>query len=192
MRFATGGGADFAVFENGFASAGGAGVAGQLFAELAFVEVSTNGIDFARFPSLSFTGNTVGAYGTIDPTDVYNLAGKHANAYGDSWGTPFDLDSLLDDPDNVSLVTTGLLDLSNVNFVRIVDIPGDGSTTDSQGNPIYDGWYTWGSGGFDLDAIGVINNSLNTPIPEPATFALYASCLVGGLVAFQRRRFGRA
>jgi hypothetical protein len=43
-------GPDFAVFENGFISAGGAGVYGQIFAELGYVEVSTNGSCFARFP----------------------------------------------------------------------------------------------------------------------------------------------
>ncbi len=91
-------GADLVVFENGFISAGGAGVAGQVFAELAYVEVSSDGIHFARFPSRSLTPARVGAYGTVDPTNVFGLAGKHVNAYGDSWGAPFDLDWLSDHP----------------------------------------------------------------------------------------------
>jgi hypothetical protein len=41
--------------------------------------------------------------------------------------------------------------------VRIVDIAGDGSTTDSAGNGIYDSWVTWGSGGLDVDAVGVVH-----------------------------------
>jgi hypothetical protein len=36
-----------------------------------------------------------------------------------------------------------------------VDIPGDGSFHDSSDRPIYDAWQTVGSGGFDLEAIGV-------------------------------------
>jgi hypothetical protein len=171
-----GAGADFATFENGFISGGGAGVAGQVFAELGYVEVSTDGIDFARFPSVSLTEDQVGAYGTIDPTDVYNLSGKHVNAYGDSWGTPFDLDDLLDH----QLVLEGLVDLDEINYVRIVDIPGDGSFVDSQGNAIYDAWVTWGSGGTDFEALGVINQ-----VPEPATMAMLG---LGGLFLRKRRK----
>ena len=82
MPIVNGDGADFAAFENGFISAGGAGVAGEIFAELGYVEVSSNGTHFARFASDSLTPDLVGAYGTADPTDVYNLVGKHCNAYG--------------------------------------------------------------------------------------------------------------
>lgn len=140
-------GADFAVFENSFGS--GAGV----FAELANVEVSSNGTDFARFPSVDLTSGPVGAYGTIDPTNVYNLSGKHVNAYGNTWGTPFNLDDLT----THSLVLSGDLDLNAVTQIRLVDVPGDGTFKDSLGNSIYDAWVTWGSGGSDLDALGVIN-----------------------------------
>jgi hypothetical protein len=141
-------GADVAIFENGFvAEAGGS------MAELAYVEVSTDGVTFARFPSVSLTPGLVGGYGTVNPTEVYNLAGKHTNAYGVSWGTPFDLDDLAADP----AVLSGAVDLMDINHVRVVDIPGDGSFTDSLGNPIYDAWVTWETGGFDLDAIGVLN-----------------------------------
>lgn len=167
-----GAGADFVVFENGFISLGGAGVAGQVFAELAFVEVSTDGVNFARFPSISLTADLVGAYGTVDPTDVYNLAGKHVNAYGDSWGTPFDLNDLADD----ASVVAGLVDLNRINYVKIIDIPGDGSRTDSEGRPIYDAWYTWGSGGFDLEAIGVIHTAI--AVPEPAQWASLAGLIL--------------
>lgn len=159
-------GKDFAVFENGFVSeytTGEGSRAGEMFAELAYVEISTDGIHFSRFPGKSLTAEAVGAYGTLDPTDVYNLAGKHANAYGDSWGTPFDLDDLLDD----DFVLDGSVDLMEINYVRIVDIPGNGHYLDSLGNPVYDAWLTWGSGGFDLEAVGVINQ-----VPEPSAYAL--------------------
>lgn len=166
-----GAGADFAVFENGFFSnftipATGS-VEGTLFGELAYVEVSSNGVDFARFASHCLQPARVGAYGTFDPTGYYNLAGKHANAYGQSWGTPFDLDGLRDH----ALVLSGAVDLNNIGYVRLIDIPGSGDFLDAYGNPIYDAWVTWGSGGADLDAIGVLNTAI-APIPEPATFTL--------------------
>lgn len=167
-------GPDFAIFENGHISAGGDGLAGQIFAELAFVEVSTDGVTFVRFPSVSLTPQQVGPYGTIDPSNVYNLAGKHVNAYQQSWGTPFNLSDLANTPQ----VLNGEVDLDNVNFIRIVDIPGSGFFNDAaallidpatidpdtglggtpyaQNHSIYDAWVTWGSGGFDLDAVGVI------------------------------------
>ena len=169
-------GPDFALFENGFISAGGAGVAGQILAELAYVEVSTDGANFARFPSISLTLSQVGPYGTVEPTDVYNLAGKHVNASGDSWGTPFNLDDLLDH----AYVLSELVDLAEINYVRLVDMPGDGSFPDSANNPIYDAWLTWGSGGLDLEAVGVINQA-----PEPLSLWML---LCGGLALLRRGR----
>lgn len=170
-------GYDFAVFENGILSqfnTGGGSVAGKMMAELAFVEVSTDGFVFARFPSVSLTAGRVGPYGTIDVTDVYNLAGKHPNADSVCVGTPFDLDDLRDHP----LVREGRVDLERICFVRIVDIPGSGAFMDQArefvdpatydpnsmphfspyltGHPIYDAWLTFGSGGFDLEAVGVL------------------------------------
>lgn len=154
-------GPDFAVFENG------SGSASSLFAELAHVEVSTDGITFARFPSISLTPAPVGALEHLDPRRVHNLAGKHVNnAYSanPSWGTPFDLAELAAHP----AVLAGDVDLRNIRFVRIVDVPGTGDFADALGQPIYDPWYTalpvWtaihgNSGGFDLDAVGVLNST---------------------------------
>lgn len=160
VPIADGTGPDFAVFENA-ALTGSA-----LFAELAYVEVSSDGNTFARFPSVSLTPSPVGGYGTIDPTGVYNLAGKHPNTAGTSFGTPFDLAELATD----AAVLSGNLDLNDVRYVRIVDIPGSGDFKDSLGNPIYDAWVTWGSGGFDLDAIGVLN-AASQPGNLPVTCA---------------------
>lgn len=148
-------GADFVIFENGFASEGVAGVAGQIVGELAYVEVSSDGINFARFPSRSLTPSAVGPYGTIDPGNVFNLAGKHGNAYGQSWGTPFDLAQLAAD----TLVVGGQVNLNGIRYIRIVDIPGNGAFKDSQGAAIYDAWVTIGSGGFDLEAVGAISQN---------------------------------
>ena len=140
-------GPDFVVFENGFISTsnqGGFGVGG-ISAELAYVEVSADGVNFVRFPATSLTTAVVGPYGTIDPTNVYNLAGKHTNSYGKSWGTPFDLTQV------------GLL---QIRYIRLVDIPGNGAFKDQAGRSIYDAWLTSGSGGFDLEALGSISTRM--------------------------------
>jgi PKD repeat protein len=150
VTIVNGPGADFACFENGFISGSGPNV----FAELGYVEVSTDGVNFVRFPSVSLTAGQAGGYGALDATKLYNLVGKHVNAYGDSWGTPFDLSDLAQMPE----VLDGRVDINNINFVRIVDIPGNGHWTDSLGNPIYDAWPTWGTGGLDFEALGVINS----------------------------------
>lgn len=171
-------GYDFVVFENGFVSSANLGidfVAGQMFAELGYVEVSSNGEDFVRFPAVSLTAEPVDfLFGTIEADKVHNLAGKHPNAYGTCTGTPFDLQEIADDPKVVS----GLVDINDIKYVRIVDIPGSGDYYDeavmhfdpdtwpvwdcyANNHPIYDAWDTSSvplhpSGGFDLEAIGVL------------------------------------
>ncbi len=167
-----GNGYDFAVFENGLVSlkdTAAGSIAGQMFAELGYVEVSSNGKDFVRFLSVSLTPELVGPYGTIEISHVYNLVGKHPNADGLCTGTPFDLREIAGDRDVVS----GVVDVNNINYVRIVDIPGSGDFGDEgmtqvdpaswpywdnyvKNHPIYDAWVTFGSGGVDLEAIGVL------------------------------------
>jgi hypothetical protein len=158
-------GYDFVVFENGFRYADNA-----YFCELGYVDVSSDGVGFARFPSVSLTPGLVGAYGTVDITDICNLAGKHPNNSVECTGTPFDLNELKNEPN----VQNGLVDLNDIAYVRIVDIPGSGDFNDTArkltdpctwpnwgyydaNHPVYDAWWTWGSGGFDLEAIGVLH-----------------------------------
>lgn len=131
-----GDGDDFAVFENAITDG---------FLELGFVEVSSDGVNFFRFENDSQTAEAVGGFGIIDPTDITGLAGKYRQGYG----TPFDLADLRDQ--------SALLDVNNVEWVRLVDIVGDGSSTDTSGDVIYDPYPTVGSAGFDLDAVGVMN-----------------------------------
>mgnify|MGYP000327269660 FL=1 len=147
---ADGPGADFAVFENGFGSGH------NCFAELGYVEVSSDGTNFLRFPGVFLLTNAPGPYGQYDVRNVYNLCGKHINAYGECWGTPFDLAELAWQP----AARAGLVNLTNVFYVRIVDIPGSGNWYDSfsPSNPVCDPWPTSGSGGVDLEAVGVINS----------------------------------
>ncbi|MGA0845349.1 MAG: DUF4465 domain-containing protein [Luteolibacter sp.] len=143
-------GADLVIFENGIIAGDVSldAVAGQIFGELAYVEVSADGENYVRFPASSLNGAPVGAYGSVDATRIHNLAGKHTNAAGESWGTPFDLAEV---------------GMDEVRYLRIVDIPGDGFFKDSAGRSIYDPWKTFGSGGFDLEAVGVISSSMNFP-----------------------------
>ncbi len=131
-------GADFVVFENG--------INGQ-FLELGYVEVSSDGVHFVRFASDSLTPAAVDAFGTIDPTEVDNLAGK----YDAGFGTPFDLAELAGgDPQ---------LDTTAVTHVRLIDVVGDGTAIDAGGDVIFDPYPTVGSAGFDADAVGVIHQS---------------------------------
>lgn len=127
-------GVDFAVFENSFSNT---------FLELAFVEVSSDGVNFTRFPSASLTPSATNA---IDPTNLSGLAGKHRGGFG----TPFDL---------ADLGATPGLDKQYIRFVRLIDILGNGSAKDSSNRPIYDPYPNTGSAGFDLDAIGVIHRN---------------------------------
>lgn len=131
-------GLDLAVFENGFSAA---------FLELAFVEVSSDGESFARFPALSFQTEPVAAYGTLDARAVIGVAGRYAGGFGSG----FDLADLRD----TSAVTTGRVDLSDIRFVRVVDIVG-GEALDVRGHPIYDPTPTFGPSGFDVEAIAVL------------------------------------
>ncbi len=149
---ANGPGFDFAVFENGFKT-GGEGFA---FLELAFVEVSSDGVNFFRFPSHSETqtNTQVGAFTGIDCRYINNLAGKYISGYG----TPFDLSDI---PDNL------LLDKNNITHVKIIDVIGtidpSFASYDSFANIINDPYSTpFASGGFDLNGIGVINQKTET------------------------------
>ncbi|EJL66377.1 T9SS type A sorting domain-containing protein [Flavobacterium sp. CF136] len=139
---ANGSGFDFAVFENGFS---------DTFLELGFVEVSSDGINFFRFPSHSETQTTtqIGGFGAVDCRYINNLAGK----YRANFGTPFDLSDL---PDNA------LLDKDNITHVKIIDAIGTinplYASHDSHGNIVNELYSTpYATGGFDLNAVGVIN-----------------------------------
>ena len=146
-------GPDFAVFENGFKSGS------QWFLEIAFVEVSSDGENFFRFPAITAVQyeTQLGGFATMDPAYIHNFAGK----YGAFYGTPFDLDEVPDDP---------LLNKNNITHVRVVDVVGSIDpaycTYDSQGHPVNDPWPTpFASSGFDLDAVGVIHDIEHFPNP---------------------------
>ncbi|MFP4064252.1 MAG: T9SS type A sorting domain-containing protein [Bacteroidales bacterium] len=133
---------DFAVFENAF---------DDYFLELGFVEVSSDGEHFVRFPNTSLTPTTdqVASFATLEAEHIHNLAGKYRLFYG----TPFDLDTLADIPK---------LDVNHISHVRIIDVIGSiepvYASYDTHGNVINDPWPTaFPTSGFDLDAVGVIH-----------------------------------
>ena len=163
---------DFAVFENSFDGS---------YLELGFVEVSSDGINFFRFPATSNTQDTTqtGPFGNTDATKVDNLGGKYKVLYG----TPFDLSQMQG--------ITGL-DVNHITQVKVIDVVGSitaqYATYDKNNNKVNDPWPTpYASCGFDLDAIGVINRQtaginqvtgINNQIivyPNPASNSLHVS-----------------
>ncbi|MDX2189901.1 MAG: T9SS type A sorting domain-containing protein [Bacteroidota bacterium] len=144
-------GPDFAVFENGILDVSN----GKAFLEFAFVEVSSDGNTFFRFPATSNipTSSQTSSFDYSDASLVNNLAGKYIINYG----TPFDLEELK---------TIVGLNVSKITHVKIVDVVGSVDpaygTTDKNGNLINDPWTTpFTTGGFDLEAVGVINELSN-------------------------------
>lgn len=164
-------GPDFAVFENGFLHPTDSGLA---FLELAFVEVSSDGINYVRFPAAYNGQDTtqIDNFTYVKGQDYVNLAGRYIQGYG----TPFDLEALRD---------STMVDIDNITHVRIVDVigsldPAIGSK-DASGRMINDPYATaFASGGFDLSGVAVLNaTSTNMPAlneihnislsPNPAT-----------------------
>ena len=135
---------DFAVFENAF---------DNYFLELSFVEVSSDGNNFYRFPAISLTDTVtqVNSFDSLDATRLNNLAGKYRLFYG----TPFDLEEMTNIPG---------LNVNYITHVKIIDVVGtinnQYASRDIQNNKINDPWPTaFPSGGFDLDAVGVIHQA---------------------------------
>ena len=191
-------GRDFIVSENSFYQDEDTT---RAFAELMWVEVSTNGVDFARFAAHSRTPSPVGPFGVIDPADTKGFAGALpvlanvdantidpfdlATAGGDS----FDLQWLVAEPNVVS----GAVRLDDIRFVRFVDVIGNGSSLDSSGRPLYDPTGP-GIGGADVDAVAVLHGvttptsggGVNAPEPSSTAAALSSAAAVASLCRHKR------
>jgi PEP-CTERM motif len=130
-------GPDFVVFGNSFEAP---------YEKLAYVEVSVDGQTWLRMPNHDLTPSPVGTFGLTDPTNIDGLAGKYQLGYGVGF----------------SLSEVGL---TTADYVRIVDVIGNGSDKDSSGNPIYDP--TPNSDGFNVAGVGVLS-----VVPEPSSIVL--------------------
>ncbi len=171
-------GPDFAVFENGFADD---------YMEFAHVEVSSDGVNYFRFPSISEIPLTIQTdnFSFIDCRYVYNLAGKYRQGYG----VPFDLEELTGIPS---------LDINAITHVKLIDVVGsvnvEYGTTDDSGDLINDPYPTeFDSGGFDLDAVAVINEApvgINESFirfsvsPNPTTGIIQIHSIQQGVIRF--------
>jgi len=172
-------GDDLIVFENAF------WMYGWAFVELVRVGVSTNGSDYAYWPTWCGRSTPVGPYEYVDPAGYAGFAGVNetfANVGpppdgngldpfdpAAAGGNAFDLADLAGD----ALVTAGTVDLERIYSVKLIDVLGDGTEQDSFGNPIYDpAGLMDEEGGFepvsaDIDAMSVIHG-LPAPIPGDA------------------------
>ncbi|MGB0999772.1 MAG: T9SS type A sorting domain-containing protein [Flavobacteriales bacterium] len=144
-------GFDFAVFENGF---------DDYFLEFAHVEVSSNGIDFVRFPSVSNTAidEQTDGFGYTATEYVSQLAGKYRGTYG----TPFDLSLLLG---------SNNLNINQITHIKLIDVVGsvdpEFGSYDSQNQLINDPWPSpFSSSGFDLDALALLHPESSVSIEE--------------------------
>ena len=177
-------GADLSVFENGFAFNGG------VYTELCLVEVSTNGIDFARFPTrYSGPPGPLDPFGSLPYGSCAGLSGfmpvlanVSTNAIDPfdpvrSGGESFDLAELSAD----ALVLQGLVDLDAIHFVRLVDVL-EGSVQDSFGTLIWDNGGP--NSGADMDAVAVIQHQGNQAPSAPSADLFldaggYLHCVLG-------------
>jgi hypothetical protein len=144
-----GAGDDFIVFENAMVDRR----TGMTFGELVRVQVSSDGVHFAEFPTWCGETFQVPASGDdawIDPQLYSGFAGVEpvlANVAStgppgqrdpfdpaDAGGDAFDLADLADVP----AVLDGLVDPNAIRHLRLVDVNGSGIEADSDGNPIYD------------------------------------------------------
>ena len=194
LAIANGPGADFIVFENPFE----VDSPDDVYAELVRVQVSSDGVNFVEFPTQCGVSGPLGPTGTMNPGLVSGFAGVNpvlahvdneptidpfdpAQAGGDA----FDLADLALHPD----VVGGLVDLNSIRYVKLIDVLGDGTETDSEGNAIYDPAGSMEMGppfgpmvlpvSADIDALAVIHG-----VPEPACAVVL---LVVGLPALLRR-----
>lgn len=157
-------GFDFAIFENGFRNPADSNMA---YLELATVEVSNDGITYYNFSAESYTDTINQVVGTgqyMDCRKVHNLAGKYISEFG----TPFDLEELS--------MQFGL-DVNNIHYIKIKDVIGtldnELCTRDYYEQKINDPYPTdFPTGGFDIDAIGIIHTRFPTALNDLKAFKL--------------------
>lgn len=156
-------GADLLVCENPFL----VGLTGSVFAETCFVEASSDGVHFARFPVrysgppgpfAPFAGVGLGWYAGlagVHPVRAGTDSGIDALDIVAGGGDAFDLADLA----GHALVQSGDLDLGGVRWVRLVDIDS-GNAFDDHGATIWDAGIDTQSSA-DIDAVVALNSDAN-------------------------------
>lgn len=163
-------GADLIVSENPFFISD----TSHCFVEAMFVEISSDDVHWIRFPN-TYLGE-VGPFSPFAGTDVSNYHGfagvmpvltnptllidpvNVVQAGGDA----FDLNDLSQHPD----VLSGLVDLNQIDFVRLIDV-WSGQATDQNGTVIWDQGLD-DQASSDIDALTAVNNSSNMVPGRPA------------------------
>lgn len=148
-------GADLIVGENAFRSLG---APWETFAEACFVDVSSDGVHFARVPS-RYTGPQVepgpfafvhtGWYGGLGGVGAVELTVADPQDVARAGGDAVDLADLGGHP----LVVAGLVDLAAITEVRLVDVRS-GVDVDARGMTIRDA----GAGSADVDGVTVVQH----------------------------------
>ena len=153
-----GGGTNFVLYQSGTNLVPVARGYNFLWCKPAFVDVSSDATNWARFPATYLNTDVLFQASVPDDSDhwlsqdatmIDGLAGKTALQYG----TPFSLAALTNHPN----VLNASVDLNNIRYVRLTDVIGDGSTFDQYGNPIYSPYYD----GSELPAL--------VPAPDAST-----------------------
>jgi hypothetical protein len=170
-------GTDLIVCENPFYVVGTSGV----FIEAMFVEVSTDGVEFARFPT-AYTGPTgpfnpalgqpVAGYrgfAGVLPVSANSSLGIPALDVVAAGGDAFDYADLADDP----AVLAGDVDLADIHHVRLVDVKS-GTELDTAGNTVWDCGLN-GQASADVDAIVAVNSFCVPQTGRPAVELSLAS-----------------
>ena len=193
-------GPDFAVFENAFDvdSSFFSGTPREnhtnvyTFAELARVAVSSDGVNWAEFPFRYLNNENLfsipicdtNQFSSQNSKNIDGLAGKHTA----NFGTPFDLSALQTNPK----VLNGLVSLYDIQFIKLHDVPGDGSVTDNANRPVFDPTFRATdddfncatnlilphaavNDGFDLKGIAVLNYSLNLELTSADALQWFAA-----------------
>lgn len=162
-------GADFIVSENSFSFT----APNEVWAEVALVEVSTDGVNFARFPTRysgplgplpTFGSSRMGTFSGMcgGMPGVANVVTNAVSPFDPvrAGGEALDLADLAGDP----LVLAGTVDLQAIHYVRFIDLE-EGVHADSFGALIWD--HGGATGSADIDAVSVIHYSGGVPANGP-------------------------
>jgi hypothetical protein len=137
-----GGGTNFVYFNSGTNLVPIARGNNFIWTKLAFVDVSSDDTNWARFPPTYFNTDLLFQASvpdspqhwlSQDATMISGLAGATVLQYGQS----FSLLVLTNNPN----VLSGAVQLNNIRYIRFTDVIGDGSNLDQYGNPIYEPYY---------------------------------------------------